>query len=127
MELVSIVVAVALLEYLTFGMLVGRARMKYDVQAPAVSGNETFERYYRVQQNTTEQLMIFLPAITIYGFYGNATYAAIAGLFFIVGRALYCRAYINDPASRGLGFMIGFVANAFLLLGGLFVTIRNIL
>ncbi|MBT4257414.1 MAG: MAPEG family protein, partial [Gammaproteobacteria bacterium] len=72
MELVATVIVLALIEYQVFGMLVGRARGKYDVKAPAVSGNEVFERYYRVQQNTAEQLIVFLPAITIYGFYGNS-------------------------------------------------------
>ena len=127
MELVATVIVLALIEYQVFGMLVGRARGKYDVKAPVVSGNEVFERYYRVQQNTAEQLIVFLPAITIYGFYGKSNIAAGAGLVFIIGRALYCRSYISDPASRGPGFLIGFVATAFLLLGGLFVAARNLM
>ncbi|MBT4255783.1 MAG: MAPEG family protein, partial [Gammaproteobacteria bacterium] len=57
----------------------------------------------------------------------NSNIAAGAGLVFIIGRALYCRSYISDPASRGPGFLIGFVATAFLLLGGLFVAARNLM
>jgi hypothetical protein len=35
---------------------VGRARTRYGIKAPAVTGNENFERAYRVQMNTLEQL-----------------------------------------------------------------------
>ena len=108
-------------------MLVGRARGKYGIDAPAVSGNEIFERFYRVQQNTGEQLMVFLPAITIYGYYGNPLYASIAGVIFLIGRALYCQAYVNDPAKRAPGFIIGFLANMYLLFAGLIAVVRNIL
>ena len=63
MSLVAIVVVLALVQYSAFGILVGRARGKYNVPAPAISGDPTFERYFRVQQNTAEQIIIFLPAI----------------------------------------------------------------
>ncbi len=54
MELVTIVIALALIEYSVFGMLVGKARGKYGIDAPAITGNPIFERYYRVHQNTLE-------------------------------------------------------------------------
>ena len=59
MELVAIVILLALIEYNIFGILVGRARAKYNVPAPATSGDPVFERYCRVHQNTLEQLMVF--------------------------------------------------------------------
>jgi glutathione S-transferase len=46
---------------LTFN--VGRARGKYQVKAPAVSGHELFERAYRIQLNTIESVLMFLPAL----------------------------------------------------------------
>ena len=51
MEPVYIVILVALLEYTVFTALVGRARGRYGIKAPATVGNPDFERVYRVQQN----------------------------------------------------------------------------
>ena len=58
MELVTIVIAVALIEYSVFGMLVGKARGTYGIDAPAITGYPIFERYYRVHQNTLENLVL---------------------------------------------------------------------
>ena len=66
MELVTIVIALALIEYTVFGMLVGKARGKYGIDAPAISGNPIFERYYRVQQNTLEVLVLFIPGMWMF-------------------------------------------------------------
>jgi glutathione S-transferase len=119
MELVAIVAALALLEYAVFGLQVGQARARYGVKAPATAGHELFERHYRVQQNTTEQLLLFLPSLYLFAAYVSAPVAALLGLAFIVGRALYARGYVADPEKRGTGFLIGFVATVVLLLGGL--------
>ncbi len=119
MEYVSVVTMLALLEYVAFQMLVGRARGRYGVPAPATTGNEVFERYYRVQQNTIEQLVVFLPSLWLFGLFLNPVAAAIIGLFFILGRILYLRGYVADPGKRGVGFLIGFVATSVLALGGL--------
>lgn len=127
MELVAIVIVLALIEYIAFGILVGRARAKYNVPAPATSGDPTFERYWRVHQNTLEQLPTFIMAILIYGYYGNATIAAGLGVVFIIGRFLYLQGYVKDPAKRGPGFMIGFLATAFMLIAGLIQAARNLL
>lgn len=119
MELVAIVTALALVEYIYIAMQVASARGKYDIPAPATTGHEIFERTYRVQQNTLEQLVVFLPSIWMFGSYVNAPIAAGLGLVFIVGRALYLVGYVKDPGSRGRGFLISFSANVVLLLGGL--------
>ena len=127
MEWVTIVVIVALFEYSFFAIQVGRARVKYGVKAPAVSGNEEFERYFRVQQNTAEQLLIFLPAIFLYSHLANPLYAAAAGLVFVIGRAIYYLSYVKNPASRGAGFGIGFLANVFMLIASLVLTIGQLM
>lgn len=119
MELVGIVVALALLEYVLFAMNAGQARGRYNVPAPATSGHPIFERYLRVQENTLEQLVIFLPALFLFATYVNAPLAALIGLLFIAGRALYARGYVEDPAKRGPGFGLSFIANLVLLVGGL--------
>src|SRR4029453_15409606 len=48
----AIVTVLALLQYTWFGLMVGRAREKYGIAAPATSGNEVFERHFRVHMNT---------------------------------------------------------------------------
>lgn len=126
MELVALVITLALIEYMVFAGFVGWARGKFGVSAPAVTGNPEFERYYRVQMNTLEQLMIFIPAILVFGYYSNATWAAGIGVLFLVGRPLYFLGYVKDAAKRGPGFLLGFAANVILVLGSLVVLIRNL-
>ncbi|HET6433694.1 MAPEG family protein [Dyella sp.] len=89
---------------------VGRARGRYGIKAPATSGHEGFERAYRVQMNTIEQTVLFLPTLWLAANYGFAGWAGLAGLVWIVGRVWYFAAYLRDPASRGGGFVTGMVA-----------------
>jgi uncharacterized MAPEG superfamily protein len=118
MDLVAVVAALALVEYAVFTMLAGQARGRHGVAAPAITGHPVFERYLRVQANTIEQLVIFLPALFLFAHYVSAPVAAALGVVFVVGRALYARAYVVDPARRGPGFALSFLSNAVLLLGG---------
>ncbi|MGI9250594.1 MAG: MAPEG family protein [Pseudohongiellaceae bacterium] len=127
MELVMIVILLALLEYMFFSFLVGNARNKYGVDAPAITGHPTFERYYRVHQNTAEQLIIFIPAILVYGYYGDPFYAAVAGVLFLLGRLVYLIAYVRKPQSRQIGFLMTFAANVLLIAGGIFSTFPGLL
>ena len=66
MEYVTLVSGLALLQYIAFGILVGKARGRYGVKAPAITGNDIFERYFRVQQNTLELLVVMLPAMWLF-------------------------------------------------------------
>jgi glutathione S-transferase len=119
MAWVTIVAVLALIQYTVFGALVGKARMTYKVEAPAVHGDPVFERYYRVHMNTLESLVMFLPSLFLFANYVDANIAAGLGLVFIVGRLLYARAYIKDPKSRGLGYMLTFLPSVILALGAL--------
>ena len=119
MEYVTLVVIIALFEYVLFTMRTGKARMDSGLKAPAVSGDEMFERYFRVQQNTLEQIIVFIPSIYICGLYLNAPAAAGVGLLFIIGRALYFHSYTTAPEKRGPGMIITVLSNTLLLLGGL--------
>jgi glutathione S-transferase len=119
MELVAIVTLIAIVEFIVFGMKVGASREKYGVNAPATTGHDMFERYYRVHYNTLEQLIIFLPGLWLFGFYIEYSWAAGIGLIYIVGRAIYGIAYIKDPGSRGIGMLLSVLPCWVLILGGL--------
>ena len=119
MPYVHIVIALALLEFFLFGVAVARARATYRVMAPATAGHEVFERYFRVQMNTLEQLVIFVPSILMFGVYASAWLAAALGLTFIIGRAVYFVGYVRAAEGRHLGFVLSAVPNLALLGGGL--------
>ena len=119
MVLVAIVAALALVEYFVFTMMCGMARGRLGVPAPSMTGNPEFERYFRVQGNTIEQLVIFLPALFLFAHFVSSPVAAGLGLVFILGRALYAWAYLSDPARRGPGFGLTLLSNSVLLVGGL--------
>jgi len=119
MNFVAVVAALALVEYMVILLQTGRARQTYGINAPATTGDPVFERYYRVQQNTVEQLVIFFPALFLFAHYVSPRVAAGVGLLFIVGRALYARGYVAAPEKRGPGFGLSFGANVILVLGAL--------
>jgi hypothetical protein len=124
MAYVDIVTALALIQFIVFGAKVGAARGKYGVQAPAITGNEIFERHFRVQQNTLEQLVILLPGLYMFGRYLSPLWAAGLGVVYLIGRELYAATYVNAPAKRGLGFALTVLPNFTLLAGGAIGAIR---
>lgn len=119
MEYVALVSILALMQYFFFVAMVGKARGTYSVKAPATTGNEMFERVFRVQQNTLEQLIIFLPSIYLFGLYVHALAAAGIGVFFLLGRAIYYKSYITDPSTRTVGMVLGVFSYVVLTLGAL--------
>ncbi len=111
MEYVALVTLLLVGQYMIFFMLVGAARAKSGLKAPAVTGDEGFERAYRIQMNTLEQLMVTLPALWLSGWYFDSLVAALLGLAFFLGRVMYRANYVNDPEKRGVGFVTGFLAS----------------
>ncbi len=124
MPLVHLVIGLSLVQFFLFGVAVSRARGRYKVPAPATTGNEIFERYFRVQMNTLEQLVIFVPSIWLFACYFNASVAAALGVLFIIGRLVYFRDYVREPQSRGRGFALSAVPNLALLIGAISGAIR---
>jgi len=104
--------------------LVGRARMRYGVKAPATTGNPDFERVLRVQMNTLEASAMFLPSLWLFALYLSSVWAGVLGMLWILGRILFIAGYMRAADKRGTGFMIGFVANALLLLGAFWGLLR---
>jgi glutathione S-transferase len=119
MEYVALVCGLVLLQYMAFAMLVGSARGKYGVKAPAVTGDEVFERYFRVQQNTLELIVVLLPSMWLFAQYVSAHWAAALGLVYLVGRVVYFRSYVANPASRSAGFGLSFLPIIVLVIGAM--------
>ena len=117
MEAVALVTLVVALQYFYLAIMVGKARTDAGIAAPAISGDEKFERVFRVQQNTLEQLVIFFPSLWIFAYYLSAEIAAGLGVVFLLGRIMYARGYVADPRRRAPGFIMGSLATLALLLG----------
>jgi glutathione S-transferase len=127
MAYVDIVTALAVLQFLVFGFKVAKARGRYGIKAPAITGNEIFERYFRVQQNTLEQLIGFLPGLYLFSHYFNPLVAAAVGLVYLVGREIYALTYVKDPSKREVGYVLTVLPMAVLLLGGLIGAVRQLI
>ena len=119
MNYIDVVAVISVLQLIFFSVLVGRARGQYGVTAPAVVGHELFERAYRVQMNTLELLVAFLPALFIAGKYWPQPAIAGLGAVYVLGRFIYWRAYMGAPKSRGLGFGLSIFPILLLLVAAL--------
>lgn len=115
----SLITALTLLLYLVITINVGRARAKYKVLPPQMTGDADFERALRVQQNTLEQMVFFLPALWLFSFYVNPLWGALLGAIWLVGRIAYAWGYYQAAEKRMIGFGISSFSSMVLLLGSL--------
>lgn len=109
--------------YMWIQLRVGRLRMAKGIEAPAVTGDPEFERAFRVQANSVEQMAIFLPCymilVVVTGLQGNEVFLWITvalGFLYLVGRVLYARTYMADASKRTVGAAITFLVNALMML-----------
>ena len=116
METSIALILIALLQYIFFTGRAGFSRSKYSIKAPKTVGNERWERIYRIQQNTMEQLVIFIPATLVFSIYVSASLVLLPGIMFFVGRHLYSRLYLQSPENRGPGMVLSFLSNILLVL-----------
>jgi len=116
---VAIVTLLALLLYFYMGLRVGQGRSKYGVAAPAMTGNDDFERLVRIQANTLEWLPLFLPSLWLFSALWSDMVAAGVGVVWIIGRYLYMTGYAKAANARSTGFGIQALATAVLLFGSL--------
>ncbi|MFZ4380448.1 MAG: MAPEG family protein [Sandarakinorhabdus sp.] len=116
--LTTLALVVALFVYFGLSTVVGMARAKWNVPAPASSGHPEFDKRYRVQMNTVEQLLLFVPAVLVAApVLGDAITAGFAALW-SVGRIVYARSYYADPTKRGPGFGLTLLPSMVMLLAG---------
>ena len=110
--LTAIVTILAILFYFYTGWNVGRMRGKHSIKAPATTGHPEFECAYRVQMNTLEHFVIFLPLLWLATTYFRTWgwLPAVLGLVWIIGRILYMSGYMAAPEKRETGFFIAAIA-----------------
>ncbi|BAZ48533.1 MAPEG family protein [Nostoc sp. NIES-4103] len=117
--LVSLITTLALLLYFVLTINVSRYRVKYKVPAPQMSGHQDFERVLRVQQNTLEQLVLFLPGLWLFSLYVSPLWGTGLGVVWLVGRIAFAWGYYQAAKKRVIGFAISFISTLVLLLGSL--------
>lgn len=108
--LIALVTILTVLLMFATVFMVGRARGKFGIKAPATAGHEGFERAFRVQMNTQESALMFLPALWAAAAFGAAWLSAAFGAAWLLGRIWYAVAYANPAGNRGPGFLIGMIA-----------------
>lgn len=121
----TLIILLALLQYVWFSMRVGLARGKYKIDAPACSGNENFERLFRIQMNTLEQLIVFIPAMYAFAFYLSPVWVLVPGVAYLLGRFLYSAEYTKEPTTRAPGMAVTMLSNVLLVLGALFGVLKG--
>lgn len=122
----SLATVAALIVYFVVTINVGRARAKYKIMPPAMSGNPDFERVVRVHENTLEQLISFLPALWIFSFFISPVWAGAIGGVWVLGRIIYAWGYYQAAEKRGIGFALSSLTNMILLIGSLVGIILNV-
>jgi len=127
MDVVIIVTILAILQFYWFGIEVGNMRAKHQCKAPAITGAPEFERMFRVQQNTMEQLLMFLPALWLFAEAVNPLWAAGLGGIYLLGRAIYRMAYVKDPKGRSAGFMLTVLPTTVMLVWVLVATVYGLI
>ena len=109
----AMTLGVALLLSCTAGW-VGLQRLRLGIKAPEITRvapgdaghDEPFKRAYRIQMNTQEGALVFLPALWICAFgWSDRLAGALAGLW-IAARVWYALAYAADPTSRRPAFLL---------------------
>lgn len=120
----ALLTLLAVLWFVIVGFNVGRARTKYNVPAPATTGNPAFERAFRVQMNELEQLVAFLPPMWIFAWLGNPRWAGIACAVWLAGRVIYAVGYWSAAEKRHLGFLIASLTLVATWIGALVVVLR---
>ncbi|MRG96895.1 MAPEG family protein [Polyangium spumosum] len=127
LALPALTTIVALITYFVLTLNVGRARGKFNVPAPQTSGNPDFERVLRVQQNTVEQIILFLPSLWLCALFTSPKLAAGLGGVWILGRILYAWGYYKAAEKRGPGFGIALLSTLSLLIGSIYGVITTLL
>jgi glutathione S-transferase len=113
----AIVALLAVAFYFFLATRVAVAHGKFGVRQPATTGNPDFERIFRAHVNTLEWMPIFLVPLWLCAIYFSDAAAAVLGLVWIAGRALYFAGYSKAVEKRLPGFFIQATACILLFIG----------
>jgi glutathione S-transferase len=125
--LAALVVVLTVVLMVITMLMVSRARSRHGIKAPATVGNPDFERVFRVQMNTLEQSVMFLPLFVVATQVSRNDVAIALGAVWLIGRAIYIAGYTRAADRRALGFFIAIAALALLLLQCLWGITWNLL
>ncbi len=106
---------------------VGKARAKYKINAPAITGDPAFERVFRAQQNTLENAVIFLPALWLFAAFVDGLWASVLGAVWIAARVWYAAAYQQKASKRGPPFGVSALVFCVLALGAAWGVVKGFL
>jgi len=121
-----IVTLLAVAFYFFLATRVATAHGKFDVRLPATTGNPDFERIFRAHMNTLEWMPTFLVPLWLCAIYLSDVAAAVVGLVWIVGRAVYFAGYSRAVEKRLPGFFIQSTACLLLFIGAAAGAIRHL-
>ncbi len=116
--LTTLMLVTGLLIYFGLSVIVGQARARWNVPAPQTSGHPEFEKRYRVQMNTLEQLAFFVPGVILCAPVEGDVFTASFAAIWCVGRILFALGYYRDPAKRSLGFVLTLLPGLVMVLAG---------
>jgi glutathione S-transferase len=104
--LTAIATLLAVLVSLWTAILVARTRRRTGINPPAMTGAPELERALRIQGNTVEQFVIFVPALWLAAIYFQGWIPAALGLVWSLGRIIYAISYGSDEKQRFPGFAL---------------------
>ena len=114
--LTGLVTLLAILIAIGTTILVARVRRSTGIQPPAMSGDPRLERALRVQGNTVEGFIVFLPALWLAALYFQGWGPPIIGLIWCLGRIIYALGYSRDAGARLPGFALTIFPTLILIL-----------
>jgi uncharacterized membrane protein YecN with MAPEG domain len=87
-----------------------------------MTGHPHFERAIRIQMNTVEQFVIFLPLLWLATIYFRIVgwVPGVLGFVWCLGRIVYSLGYMSAPENRQVGMLITVLANFSLLILALY-------
>jgi uncharacterized membrane protein YecN with MAPEG domain len=121
-----VTLAIALLQF-GCAWYVGAARVKYKIVAPATTGHLQFDIAFRIQMNTLENTVAFLPVLWVAAMFWSPAWATAGGAVWVAARVWYALAYARNPKKRGGGFTLAYIAFAVLGLGGAWGVLRALI
>jgi uncharacterized membrane protein YecN with MAPEG domain len=101
---------IAILIATGISIIVARVRLATGILPPAMSGNPRLERALRVQGNTVESFILFVPALWLATLYFQGWAPPVIGLIWCLGRIMFAIGYMEAAEKRHLGFRISMLS-----------------